>query len=84
VEEPREGEAGYAVGRDYYGHGATRLGIWERVPYGMAEDGRSPDGIFGASQIAGPNEPFRSAIREHPKGHALGIRSGASQNLTRF
>ena len=50
VEEALEGEAGDAVGRDYYEHGArTGPGISERIPYRPAEDGRGADGILSAA-----------------------------------
>jgi transposase-like protein len=50
VEEALEGEAGVAVGRDYYEHGAQPgQGYRNGYPDGTAEDGRRSDGIFGAA-----------------------------------
>ena len=50
VEEALEGEAGDALGRDYYEHGA-QPGQGYRNGYRTrpAEDGRGVDGIFGAA-----------------------------------
>ncbi len=69
VEEVLEGEAGDAVGREYYEHGArpgqgyrngTRPGRLKTAE-GFIE--------YSAPQIAGRDAPFRSVIREHLKGH---------------
>ena len=49
VEEALEGEAGDAVGRDYYEHGA-QPGQGYRNGYRMGpEDGGRSDGIFGTA-----------------------------------
>ena len=50
VEEALEGEAGDAVGRDYYEHGALPgQGYRKRIPPGTVEDGRGADGLFSAT-----------------------------------
>src|SRR5215831_3524977 len=73
VEEALEGEAGDTIGRDYYEHGAqpgqgyrngSRTGRLKTAE-GLME--------YSAPQIAGRAEPFRSAIREHLKGHTQGL-----------
>jgi putative transposase len=38
---------------------------------------------YSAPQIAGRDEPFRSAIREHLKGHAQGLEDLAIEMLAR-
>src|SRR5579863_4296808 len=48
-EEALEGEAGDAIGRDYYEHGAARPGLPEWVPAGATEDSGRRDGILGAA-----------------------------------
>jgi hypothetical protein len=61
-------EAGDAVGRDYYEHGAEP-GSGYRNGYrpGRLE---TAEGVmdYSAPQVAGKPEPYRSAIREHVKG----------------
>jgi putative transposase len=50
VEEALEGEAGDAVGRNYYAHGAQPgQGYPQRLSNWSAEDGRGIDGIFRAT-----------------------------------
>src|SRR5512144_3012041 len=72
VEEALEGEAGDALGREYYEHGA-QPGQGYRNGYRPGRlktaEGRME---YSAPQIAGRDEPFRSAIREHLKGHTQG------------
>src|SRR6185503_438099 len=74
VEEALEGEAGDALGREYYEHGA-QPGQGYRNGYRPGRlktaEGRME---YSAPQIAGRDEPFRSAIREHLKGHSRGLR----------
>src|SRR6188508_1428058 len=73
VEEALEGEAGDALGREYYEHGA-QPGQGYRNGYRPGRlktaEGRME---YSAPQIAGRDEPFRSAIREHLKGHTQGL-----------
>ena len=63
VEEALEGEAGDAVGRDYYEHGA-HPGQGYRNGYRTGRL-KTAEGLmeYSAPQIAGRDEPFRSAIR---------------------
>jgi putative transposase len=83
VEEALEGEAGDAVGRDYYEHGA-QPGRGYRNGY---REGRlkTAEGLmeYSAPQIAGRDEPFRSVIREHLKGHTQGLEDLAIEMLAR-
>jgi hypothetical protein len=39
---------------------------------------------YSAPQIAGRDEPFRSAIREHLKGHTQGLEELAIEMLGKF
>src|SRR5262249_18908122 len=72
-EEALEGEATDAVGREYYEHGA-QPGQGYRNGYRTGRL-RTAEGLmeYAAPQIAGRDEPFRSAIREHLKGHTQGL-----------
>ena len=83
VEEALEGEASDAVGRDYYEHGAqpgqgyrngSRMGRLKTAEGAME---------YSAPQIAGREEPFRSAIRQHLKGHTQGLEDLAIEMLAR-
>ena len=78
VEEALEGEAGDALGRDYYEHGA-QPGQGYRNGYRTGRL-KTAEGLmeYSAPQIAGREEPFHSAIREHLKGHVW--RPGALQS----
>jgi transposase-like protein len=62
VEEALEGEAGDAVGRDYYAHGA-QPGQGYRNGYRTGRL-KTAEGLmeYSAPQIAGRDEPFRSAV----------------------
>ena len=83
VEVALESEAGDTVGRDYYEHGG-RPGQGYRNGY---RPGRlKVEGLMECStpQIAGRDEPFRSAIREHLKGHTQGSRIGALMRYGSF
>src|SRR6476619_2060765 len=73
VEEALEGEASDALGRDYYEHGA-HPGQGYRNGYRTGRL-KTAEGLmeYSAPQIAGRDEPFRSAIREHLKGHTQGL-----------
>src|SRR6266487_1265747 len=83
VEETLEGEAGDALGREYYEHGA-QPGQGYRNGYRPGRlktaEGRME---YSAPQIAGRDEPFRSAIREHLKGHTQGLEDLAIEMLAR-
>ena len=83
VEEALEGEVGDAVGRDYYGHGA-QPGQGYRNGYrrGRLKTAEGPM-EYSVPQIAGRDEPFRSAIREHLKGHTQGLEDLAIEMLAR-
>src|SRR4029077_9331381 len=73
VEEALEGEASDALGRDYYEHGA-HPGQGYRNGYRTGRL-KTAEGLmeYSAPQIAGREEPFHSAIREHLKGHTQGL-----------
>src|SRR5512139_3695503 len=83
VEEALEGEAGDALGREYYEHGA-QPGQGYRNGYRPGRlktaEGRME---YSAPQIAGRDEPFRSAIREHLKGHTQWLEDLAIEMLAR-
>ena len=83
VEEALEGEAGDALGRDYYEHGA-QPGQGYRNGYRTGRL-KTAEGLmeYSAPQIAGRDEPFRSAIREHLKGHTQGLEDLAIEMLAR-
>ena len=73
VEEALEGEAGDAVGREYYEHGARPgQGYRNGIRPGRM---KTAEGFieYLAPQIAGRDEPFRSAIRAHLKGHTQAL-----------
>jgi transposase-like protein len=83
VEEALEGEAGDAVGRDYYEHGA-QPGQGYRNGYRMGRLKTAEGAMeYSAPQIAGRDEPFRSAIRQHLKGHTQGLEDLAIEMLAR-
>ena len=73
VEEALEGEASDAVGRDYYEHG-VQPGQGYRNGYRTGRL-KTAEGLmeYSAPQIAGRDEPFRSSIRAHLKGHTEGL-----------
>ena len=83
VEEALEGEAGDALGRDYYAHGA-QPGQGYRNGYRMGRL-KTAEGLmeYSAPQIAGRDEPFRSAIREHLQGHTQRLEDLAIEMLAR-
>src|SRR6201981_5682 len=82
-EEARGGGAGDAVGRDYYEHGA-QPGQGYRNGYRMGRLKTAEGAMeYSAPQIAGRDEPFRSAIREHLKGHTQGLEDLAIEMLAR-
>ena len=83
VEEALEAEAGDAVGRDYYEHGA---GAGQGYRNGN-RTGRlkTAEGFmeFSAPQLAGRDEPFHSEIREHLKGHSQALEDLTVEMLAR-
>ena len=83
VEEALESEAGDVLGRDYYEHGA-QPGQGYRNGYrtGRLKTAEGPMD-YSAPQIAGRDEPFRSAIRQHLKGHTQGLEDLAIEMLAR-
>ena len=83
VEEALEGEAGDALGREYYEHGA-QPGQGYRNGY-RPRRLKTAEGLmeYSVPQIAGRDEPFRSAIREHLKGHTQGLEDLAIEMLAR-
>jgi len=83
VEEALEGEAGDAVGRDYYEHGA-QPGLGYRNGYRTGRL-KTAEGLmeYSTPQIAGRDAPFRSPIREHLKGHTQGLEDLAIEMLAR-
>src|SRR5262249_20334156 len=82
VEEALE-EAGDAVGRGYYEHGA-QPGQGHRNGYQTGQL-KTGEGLmeYSAPQVTGRAEPFRSQIREHLKGHAQGLEDLAIEMLAR-
>jgi putative transposase len=83
VEEALEGEASDAVGRDYYAHGA-QPGQGYRNGYRTGQLKTAEGAMeYSAPQIAGRDEPFRSAIRTHLKGHTQGLEDLAIEMLAR-
>jgi len=83
VEEALEGETGDVVGRDYYAHGGEP-GQGYRNGYRTGRL-KTAEGLmdYSAPQIAGRDEPFHSAIREHLKGHTQGLEDLAIEMLAR-
>ena len=83
VEEAFEGEAGDAIGRDYYEHGA-QPGQGYRNGYRTGRLKTAEGAMeYAVPQVAGRDEPFRSAIREHLKGHTQGLDDLAIEMLAR-
>jgi putative transposase len=83
VEEALEGEARDAIGREYYEHGATPgQGYRNGNRTGRL---KTAEGFmeYSAPQVAGREEPFRSAIREHLKGHTQALEDLALEMLAR-
>ena len=83
VEEALEGETGDALGRDYYEHGAEPgQGYRNGERSGRL---KTAEGFvdYSAPQIAGRDEPFRSAIREHLKGRTQALEDLAVELLAR-
>ena len=83
LEEALKGEAGDVLGRDYYEHGA-QPGQGYPNGYRMGRL-KTAEGLmeYSVPQIAGRDEPFRSGIREHLKGHTQGLEDLAIEMLAR-
>jgi putative transposase len=83
VEEALEGEASDTIGREYYEHGA-QPGQGYRNGHRTGRL-KTAEGLmeYSAPQIAGRDEPFRSAIREQLKGHTQGLEDLAVEMLAR-
>lgn len=83
VEEGLEGEATDALGRGYYEHGAVP-GQGYRNGYRSHRLKTAEGGLeYAAPQIAGLDQPFRSTIREHLKGHTEALETLAVEMLAR-
>jgi putative transposase len=83
IEEGLEGEASDAIGRDYYEHGA-QAGQGYRNGYRTGRLKTAEGAIeYSAPQVAGRAEPYRSAIREHLKGHTQALEELAIEMLAR-
>ena len=83
VEEALEAEARDAIGRDYYEHGAAPgQGYRNGNRTGRL---KTAEGFmeYSTPQVAGRDEPFRSAIREHLKGHTQALEDLAIEMLAR-
>jgi putative transposase len=83
VEEALEAEAGDAIGRDYYEHGAAPgQGYRNGNRTGRL---KTAEGFmeYSTPQVAGREEPFRSAIRERLKGHTQALEDLALEMLAR-
>lgn len=73
VEEALKGEAADVLGREYYEYGAPPgRGYCKGSRTGWL---KTAEGLTGYStpQTAGQDEPFRSAIRQHLRGHTQGL-----------
>jgi putative transposase len=83
VEEALEGEAGDAVGREYYAHGAEPgRGYRNGVRAGRL---KTAEGLIDylAPQITDRDVPFRSKIREHLAGRTQALEELAVELLAR-
>ncbi len=83
VEEALEAEAGDAIGRDYYQHGADPgQGYRNGNRRGRL---KTAEGFmeFSTPQIAGREEPFHSEIREHLQGHSQALEDLTVEMLAR-
>jgi transposase-like protein len=78
-----EAEVGDTIGREYYEHGAGP-GQGHRNGYRPGRL-RTAEGFvdYSAPQVAGREEPFQSAIREHLKGHTQALEGLAIEMLAR-
>jgi putative transposase len=83
VEEALEAEVGDALGRGYYEHGAG-AGQGHRNGH-RTHRLKTAEGAldYSAPQVAGREVPFRSAIRDHLKGHTEALEDLAVEMLAR-
>jgi len=83
VEEALEGEVRDALDRGYYERGATP-GQGHRNGHRTQRLKSAEGGLeYSAPQVAGLEQPFRSALREHLKGHTEALESLAVEMLAR-
>jgi transposase-like protein len=82
VEEGLEAEVRDALGRGYYEHGAAGGGHRNGVRAGHLKtaEGRIS---YAAPQVSGTDEPFRSELRGHLKGHSEALEDLAIEMLAR-
>ena len=83
LEEGLEAEVRDALGRDYYEHGADpNRGYRNGVRGGKL---KTAEGVieYSAPQVAGTDEPFRSQLRDHLKGHSEALEDLAVEMLAR-
>jgi transposase-like protein len=83
LEEALEAETRDALGRDYYERGAEDGRGWRnghRTGRLKTAEGAIE---FSAPQVAGRDEPFRSAIRDHAKGRTEALEDLAVEMLAR-
>jgi len=83
VEEALEGEVRDALDRGYYEHGAT-AGQGHRNGHRTQRLKTAEGGLeYSAPQVTGLEQPFRSALREHLKGHTEALEDLAVEMLAR-
>jgi transposase-like protein len=82
VEEALEGEAGDAVGREYYEHGGGGGAYRNGNRTGRL---RTAEGLieYSAPQVTGGAVPFHSEIRDHLKGRTAALEDLAVEMLAR-
>lgn len=83
VEEGLEAEVRDALGRDYYERGAESGGGYRN---GLRKGRlKTAEGLieYAAPQVVGRDEPFRSELRGHLKGHTEALESLAIEMLAR-
>jgi putative transposase len=83
VEEALEGEVRDALDRGYYEHGTTP-GQGHRNGHRTQRLKTAEGGLeYSAPQVAGLEQPFRSALRDHLKGHTEALEDLAVEMLAR-
>ena len=83
VEEVLEGEVRDALDRGYYEHGAT-AGQGYRNGHRTQRLKTAEGGLeYSAPQVTGLEQPFRSALRDHLKGHTEALEDLAVEMLAR-
>ena len=83
IEEGLEAEVRDALGRDYYERGAEPGGGYRN---GLRQGRlKTAEGLieYAAPQVAGRDEPFRSELRDHLKGHSEALEGLAIEMLAR-